>query len=200
MDAIAKSTFETVAIEKCHEQLEVFFFTVMGRGGHQQEVPCQPGEHLAKSVTLRVLDLPAEERGRKFMGFVAYHEIPATIRCRQLRLNVLVARQLVQPGDRKVIFEKPIARSSRFQFVVSQDFERQVKAPAEFILPLFRKVSWANDETSLKIATNDQFLDQQSRHDRLSSARIVGQEESQRLSGQHGFVHGRNLMRQRIHE
>ena len=38
VNAVTESAFEAVAIKKRHEELEVFFFAVMRRCGHQQEV------------------------------------------------------------------------------------------------------------------------------------------------------------------
>ena len=40
----------------------------------------------------------------------------------------------------------------------------------------------------------------QPRHDGLACAGVVGQQEAQRLARQHGFVDGRDLVRQRVDE
>lgn len=43
-----------------------------------------------------------------------------------------------------------------------------------------------------------QLADQQAGHDGLAGAGVVGEDEAQRLLGQHGLVDGRDLMRQRF--
>src|SRR5207249_6810856 len=73
-----------------------------------------------------------------------------------------------------------------------------MEAPSEFVLPLFGETSWTYDEASLKIAPGDQFFDEQSRHDGLSSTRIICQKKSQWLTRQHRLIHRRNLVRERI--
>jgi hypothetical protein len=50
----------------------------------------------------------------------------------------------------------------------------------------------------LQVATGDQFLDQQARHDGLACTRIVRQQEPERLARQHRLVDGRDLVRQRL--
>lgn len=39
--------------------------------------------------------------------------------------------------DDQVVFQKPIAGAGSFEFVVGEDLKGQMKAPVEFILPLF---------------------------------------------------------------
>jgi hypothetical protein len=67
-----------------------------------------------------------------------------------------------------------------------------------FVLPLLGEAAWTADQTASKISSRNQFLDEKPGHDRLSSPRIVGEEESQRLALQHVAVHGSDLMRQRV--
>lgn len=68
------------------------------------------------------------------------------------------------------------------------------------VLPLLREAPWADNETSLEVSASDQLLDEQTGHDCFARSRIVGEEESQRLLRQHGFVDRRDLVRQRVHE
>ena len=65
---------------------------------------------------------------------------------------------------------------------------------------MFGQAPRADDETALQIAAHDQLLDEQPRHDGFTGARVVGQQETQRLARQHGFVDRRNLVRQRLDE
>ena len=52
----------------------------------------------------------------------------------------------------------------------------------------------------MKIAPDHELLDVKTGHDRLSSPRIIGKEEAQRLAAQHLFVDGRYLVRKGVHE
>ena len=65
------------------------------------------GEKLAEPVTLRVLDLTAEECGGELVRLVANDQVVATVRCAELLLHVLVAGQLVEARDGKVVLEEP---------------------------------------------------------------------------------------------
>jgi hypothetical protein len=63
-----------------------------------------------------------------------------------------------------------------------------------------REAPGANHQTPLKIATGDQFFDEQPRHDGFAGAGIVGQQKPQWLTGQHCFIHCRNLVWQRLND
>ncbi len=65
-------------------------------------------------------------------------------------------------------------------------------------MPLLDETARRHDKATLKVAAGDQLLHQQPGHDRLAGARIVGEEEAERLPRQHFAVDRRNLMRQRI--
>ena len=116
----------------------------------------------------------------------------------QLLLHVLVAAQLVEPGDDEVVLQEPVAGAGRFELVVGQDLERQMEAAVELVLPLLGEAARADDQAALQVAAGDQLLDEQARHDGLAGARIVGEQEAQRLARQHRLVDGRDLVRQRL--
>ena len=199
MDAIAEPPLEPIAVEERHEKLEVLLLAVVGRRGHQQEVPGQGRQQLAKAVALGVLDLAAEDGRRHLVGLVAHDKVPTAIRRLQLLLDILVARQLVEPGDDQIGFEEPITGAGSFQLVVGQNLERQVEAAIEFVLPLLGQAAGADNQAALQIAPGDQLLHQQPGHDGLARAGIVGQQEAQWLARQHGLVDGGDLVRQRLH-
>ena len=113
-------------------------------------------------------------------------------------LHVLVARELVEPGDDEVGFQEPVAGARGLELVVGQDLERQVEAAVELVLPLLGEAAGADDQAALEVAAGDQLLDEQARHDRLAGARVVGEQEAQRLARQHRLVDGRDLVRQRL--
>src|SRR5437773_10974900 len=111
--------------------------------GQQEEVTRQRRKELPQSIPLRVLDFAAEIRGRHLMGLVAHHEVPAAVRRFELVLDILVARQLVEPSNDEDSFEKPIAGSGSLELVVGQNHEGQRKPPIELVLPLLSETSWA---------------------------------------------------------
>ena len=163
VNAVAEAALEAIAVEQRHEELEVLFLAVVRRRRHQQEVPRQRREELAEPVALGVLDLAAEEGGRHLVRLVADDEIPAAVGRLQLLLHVLVARELVEPGDDEVGFQEPVAGAGGFELVVGQDLERQMEAPVEFVLPLFGEAARADDEAALQVAARDQLLHEQAR-------------------------------------
>ncbi len=198
MDAVAEAALEAVAVEQRHEELEVLLLAVVRRRRHQQEVPRQGREELPEPVALGVLDLAAEDRGRHLVRLVADHEVPAAIGRLELLLDVLVARELVETGDDQVGLQEPVAGAGGLELVVGEDLERQVEAAVELVLPLLGQAARADDQAALQVAAGDQLLDEQARHDRLAGARVVGEQEAQRLARQHRLVDGRDLVRQRL--
>jgi hypothetical protein len=117
-----------------------------------------------------------------------------------LKLHIFVAREFVETGDDEVVFQEPVAGTRRFELVVRQDLEGELEAAVKFVLPLLGQAAGADDETTLQVAACDQFLDEQSGHDGLACAGVIGEQESQRLTGEHGLVDGRDLVRQRFDE
>ena len=196
--AIPVAALETVSIQQCHEQLKVCLFAVVRSGRHQQEMACQGREQLPQSITLGVLGFAAKNRGRHLVGFVANHQVPAAIRSLQLLLYLFIAREFVQPGDDQVGLHEPVAGTRRFQLVIGQNLERQVKAPVQLVLPLLGQAAGAHDQAALQVTAGDQLLDQQPGHDGLAGTGVVRQQKTQRLAWQHGLVDGRDLVRQRV--
>ena len=118
----------------------------------------------------------------------------------ELLLHVLVAGELVEPGDDQVGLEEPVAGAGGFELVVGQDLEGQVEAAVELVLPLLGQAARADDQAALQVAAGDQLLDEQAGHDRLAGAGVVGQQEAQRLARQHRLVDRGDLVRQRLDE
>src|SRR5690348_13132960 len=98
--------------------------------GQQEEVTREPTEELTEFVALRWLDLAAEKRGGHLVCLVADHHIP--IRQCQLRLDILVAAQLVQAADEKVAFSEDVPAARRLHHLARENVERQVKATKKF--------------------------------------------------------------------
>jgi hypothetical protein len=49
------------------------------------------------------------------------------------------------------------------------------------------------------VCPHDEFADVEARHDGLPGSRVVGQDEPEGLAGQHRFVDGGDLVRERVH-
>jgi len=73
-----------------------------------------------------------------------------------------------------------------------------VELLGELGLPLLGKRAWNDDEAAAQVAPHDELADEEPGHDRLAGARIVGEEERERLAGQHRLVDGGDLVRQRL--
>ena len=194
--AVPEAALEAVAVEQGQEELEVLLLAVVRCRRHQQQVAGEPRQELRQPVALRVLDLAAEERGRELVRLVAHHQVPARVRRLQLPLHVLVPRQLVEPGDDEVGLQEPVPAARGLEPVVGQDLEGKLEAAGELVLPLLGEAAGAHDEAALQVPARDQLLDQEPRHDRLAGARIVRQQEAQRLPRQHRLVDRRDLVRQ----
>src|SRR5207248_3011506 len=160
------------------------------------EVSCQRSEQLPELVSLRVFDLSAEESGGHLVGLVADDQVPSAVGDLEFQLDIVVARQLIEPSDHQVRFKKPVAGPGCFKLVVGQNLKRQMEASIKLVLPLLGEATRADDQATVKVAAGDQFLHQKAGHDCLTGARIIGQEKTQRLAGQHGFIDRGDLVRQ----
>ena len=65
-------------------------------------------------------------------------------------------------------------------------------------MPLLHQRTRGHDHAPLKITSDEQFLDEQTRHDGFARAWIVSEQEAQRLAWQHLGIDRRDLMRQRF--
>ncbi len=175
MHAVARPAFETVAVEQRHEKLEILRLAVMRRRRHKQQMPGELAEELAEAVALGVLDLIAKEGGRHLVSFVANHKVPVGVG--QLGLDVLITAQLVQAADGHRILGEPIAGARRFKLVVRQDLEGELESLVKFVLPLLGEIAGAHDHAAVQIAADQQFLDEETGHNRLAGAGIVSQKE-----------------------
>ena len=198
VDPVAKASFEAVAVEQLHEQLEVGVRAIVGSGGHQQKVPCHTRQQPTELVALRLADLAAGVRRRHLVGLVAYHEIPLGFGRLELYMQVGVSSQLVEPRYSQIVLGEPVPAVGSSKAVAGGDVERQPELAGELLLPLFNETSGAYDKTTSDVTACHQLADQQTSHDRLSGAGIVCQQKAQRLARQHRLVHRSDLMRQRF--
>ena len=129
------------------------------------------GEKLPEPVALGVFDLAAKERGRHLVRFVADDEIPAAVGRLQLLLHVLVARELVEPGDDEVCFQEPVAGAGGLELVVGENLERQMKAAIQLVLPLFGQAAGQTTRQRCKSPRAISSFISRPGHDRLAGAR-----------------------------
>ena len=193
---VAEAPLEAVAVEQREEELEIFLLPVVWRGGHEQQVAGERAEQPCELVAFRILDLTTEEGCRELVGLIADDEIPTAINSLELLLYRLIAGQFVEPRDHQVVLKEPVAGAGRLQCIVGEDREGQVEAAVELILPLLGQATRADDEAALEITASDELLDQQASHNRLASTGVIGQQEAQRLTGEHGLVDSGDLVGQ----
>ena len=76
------------------------------------------------------------------------------------------------------------ARRGGFQ-IFGENAKLQTELLEHFLAPLLDEAARGNDENAASVGAHDQFADVEARHDRLACARIVGEDEPQRLARQH---------------
>ena len=116
----------------------------------------------------------------------------------QALLQPFIAAQPIEPSNRQRVLAKPVAGHGILR-IGWHDGERQPEFVVELVLPLLRQHAGADDQAALQVTTDHQFLDIQPGHDGLSAAGVIGQQETQRLAGQHLLIDRGDLMRQRDH-
>ena len=197
MRAVAEFAVEAVRVQQRQEELEVFFLAGVWRGGHQQEVAGDGTQQFSKLETLGLVDLVAEVAGREFVGLVHDDQVPA--RQAQLFKQVFGTGELVNAGDQQVKVIKRVAAAGLFDLLAREQFKTQPKFFPHFVLPLLDQRAGGDDEHALGIGTHEQLADEQAGHDGFARAGVVSQHVAQRLTRQHGFVDGSNLVRQRLY-
>ncbi len=169
----------------------------MGCGGHHQEMPGSGREQLTQLKSFGLVDRIAEVIGRHLMGFVHDDQIPL---CNgQLFLELFTPGQLIQPGNEFVLIVKRIAGMGMLQKLPGEDGKDQSELLIEFILPLLHQAARTDNQNPLGISPHHQFANEQAGHDGLPGPRIVGQDIAQGLFLNHGLIHSRDLVGQRLH-
>ena len=91
---------------------------------------------------------------------------------------------------------KRIIPSRGFQAIIGENMEGELKALFEFILPLLYEIAGGNNQAVTQITTNKQFFDEQTRHNRLACAWVIGKQKTEGLFASHRFVDHCDLARQ----
>jgi hypothetical protein len=109
-------------------------------------------------------------------------------------LEVLVAAELVEPRDQEVRVGERVARRAALDPVPGELGEVEVELLGQLRLPLLDERTGYDDEAAAEVAADDELADEEPGHDRLAGARVVGEQEAQRLAGQHLLVHRGDLV------
>ena len=163
---------------------------------HQQQVARlfrQPHPQLVALALAHVVAVPARAH---LVRLVDHHQIPLRLLD---QLSVLFLLEQIDPRDQPILLQQRIPRRRAVEHRPIRDREPVVKFLAQLVLPLLGEVGRRHDQAALHIAAQNQLADQQPRHNRLARARIVREQEAQRLPRQHLVVHRRDLVRQRLH-
>ena len=197
VDALAETPLEPVGVQQAHEQLEVRLFPVVRGGGHQEEVARPAAEELAELVAPGLLHLAAEVRSGHAVGLVADDEVPVRGGL-ELGLQVVRPRRHVEAEDQPAPLREGVAGDRVLDLVAGHEVEGQAELLGHLLLPLLDQAARGDDEAALEVAPDQQLLDKQPGHDRLAGAGVVGQQEAQRLPGQHLPVDGGDLVGERL--
>ncbi len=197
MDVGPEAAFEPILVEQGEEELEVLFDARVWGGGHEEEVAGDAAQEFSQLEAARLLQLAEEVVRRHPVRLIDHHQVPFGVG--ELRLQLLVAGQLVHTGDHQRVSVEHVHVDVRVHHRVGQDLEVQPELEEQLVLPLLHQTTRSHDETPLHIVAEQQLLDVQPRHDRLARARIVGQQEPQRRAGEEFPVDGRDLVRQGLH-
>ena len=112
---------------------------------------------------------------------------------------VLAAREMIEPVIRRVS-PRTDCRYELTSIVSWSEISKwRPNFCHEFVLPLLHEAARGDHEAALDIAARSiSSLHEQSGHDRLAGAGVVGEEEPQRLPRQHLAVYRVDLVRQRL--
>ena len=134
--------------------------------------------------------------GRHLVGLIDYDEIP--VGHLELGQQLFVAGHLIEPDDQPVPVLERIARPGGLDHLAGEDVELEAELVEQLVLPLLHEAAWRDDQAPVEVTADQQLLHVQARHDRLAGARVVCQQEPERLPGKHLAVHRLDLMGQRL--
>ena len=114
----------------------------------------------------------------------------------QFFLIVFVAGELIESTDELVAFIKVVTAGTLFLFLPTEDIKLDTELFQQFVLPLFGQGAGGDNQYALGIGSHQQFPNQQTSHNGFTRTRIIRQNITKRLAGQHGLINGGNLVRQ----
>ncbi len=187
---------EPVCVQQGEEELEVLLLPVMRRRRHQEEVAGMSAEQFPQPESLGLVHLRAVIRRRHLVGLVHHHEIP--LRTIEFLLQVLIAGELVEPGNQQGMIVERVATERLFREVTGEDSELKAELLVHLVLPLLHEAPWGDDQDPLGVGPHQELADQETSHDRLAGAGVVRKDEPQRLPGEHRLIDRRDLVGERF--
>ena len=115
------------------------------------------------------------------------HSVGASFACRS-SLRASWSSRAISSGccSKAEVADRGLARA-----VGGEDLEREPELQVQLVLPLLDEAARGDDQAALESPRSDQLLDVEPGHDRLAGARVVGEQEAQRLARQQLAVDGR---------
>lgn len=163
------------------------------RGRSQQEDVIR---RVAKQFTeLVALALVRLVPGRHAMGLVHNHEVPLDLA--QPGQDVLPLRE-VERRDNPFLLEPLVDTELITQVAPLQDQKLLVEFLLQLPLPLECEIGGSDDQDSLGQAAHLELPDEQSRHDRLAGAGVVGEQEADAGELEEVVVDRLELVRERV--
>ena len=95
----------------------------------------------------------------------------------ELGLELIRACRHVETNNQPIFFDERVAGNRSLNLITSEQVEIQSEFLRQFLLPLLDQTTRRDNHTTFQIAANEQFLDQQTRHNGLAGAGIVGQQK-----------------------
>jgi hypothetical protein len=182
-----------IPVQELQEEAEVIRVPFMGRAGQEQEMVGLPGEEFPQPVALRLVLRVA---GAHPMGLVHDDQVPGG--ATQTLQDVLPLRP-VHRGDDLGTVLPGVDAVGGFQVLAPQDVKPFPETVPHLPLPLEGQVGRDDDEGALDQSPEFQLLEEQSGHDGLSGAGVVGQEKTDAGEREDGIVDGFQLVGERVH-
>ena len=133
--------------------------------------------------------------GGELVGLVEDDQVPPGDT--ELRLRLLVPGHLVEPDDQLVVVLERLARRGLLE-ERGIDAELQAELLEQLVPPLLDEAPRGNDKDAAGVGSQDELTDVEPGHDRLAGPGVVGQDEAERLAGEHRLVDGGDLVGQRL--
>jgi hypothetical protein len=99
-------------------------------------------------------------------------------------LEFIASRELIEAANQIRVISEWVSLASRRDVAIGQDVELECELFPELVMPLANEAAGGNDHATLQIATEDELLDEEARHDCLAGTRVIGKKKSEGLAGQ----------------
>ena len=139
-------------------------------------------QRLAQLEALGLPQIVAVAVRRHLVGLVHDHQVP--VGGLELGHQVLAPGELVDSGDEQVLVLERVAGQGGLDRGPRHHLEAEAKAVPHLVLPLLRQAAGCHHQAAGYITPQHQLPDEQTRHDGLARAGVVGQHELEGFAGQ----------------